>query len=94
MPDEPQMNVDDLVDKMSDDRLAVAFKRAEREFGDCVADYESEEFKAEFAEQIKRLVAQDFTEELSKKGFLEPNGVDEDGNTIYIPTSAGKEIMG
>lgn len=78
------INVDEEVLALSDERVMVAFARAEAEFGGLVLDYQSEEFMAEFGEQLKRLVVDDTLRDMTERGIIEPR-VETDGSLTYTP---------
>lgn len=86
------IDVSDDVEKFSDDRLVVAFERAVREFGGYVVDYDSPEFKEEFAKQLCYMVADDSMSGLVRKGFVDPR-VQEDGTLAYRLTDEGREMV-
>lgn len=87
------ISIDDAIEEMSDERFQIAFERAEREFSNCVADYDSEEFRTELAEQLKMLVLQDEIEALVDKGLLVATGVNEHGIVQYDPTPLGEAVI-
>jgi len=68
MSNEPKIPVDDLAVAMSDERWVVAYERAERAFGGCVADYDSDEFIAEVAQQLQKMIADDILARSVEKG--------------------------
>jgi hypothetical protein len=78
-------------DDPTDEQLELAFRRAEREFGDCVADYESEEFTTEFGDQLNRILTGVAIDGLIEKGLLETN-VREDGELGYTHTPKGLAV--
>lgn len=78
-------------DNPTDEQLDLAFKRACREFGDCVADYESDEFKDEFGKQLNDILNEEAIQGLVDKGLLEVV-VREDGELGYTPTHHGKRM--
>jgi hypothetical protein len=78
-------------DDPTDEQLQLAFKRACREFGDCVADYESDEFKSEFHEQLERILNEEAISGLIDKGLI-TSVVREDGEIGYSVTPVGQQI--
>lgn len=93
MDDLDDLSVDDIVGQFSEERMEMAFKRAEREFGGLVADYESEEFEEEFHNQLKLMAAKDIYDELIRKGVIETVGVDEEGHVRYDLTPEGHKEL-
>lgn len=85
-------DIDDLISNMSDERMMVAFRRAEKEFGGVVADYESEEFTAEYHDHLKRLVAEDFVANMREQGLVEAR-VNKDGEHEFFPTPLGEKAI-
>lgn len=79
-------------DNPTDEQLDVAFKRACREFGDCVADYESDEFTTEFSEQLNRILNEEAIQGLIDKGLM-TSMVREDGEIGYVPTPLGQRVI-
>ncbi len=86
--DQPTM-IDD--DDPTDEQLEIAFKRACKEFGDCVADYESEAFTTEFHDQLNLLLTEGAIQGLIDKGFI-TSVVRDDGAIGYMPTSTGQQV--
>lgn len=78
-------------DNPTDEQLTLAFKRACREFGDCVADYESDEFTTEFHDQLNRILNEEVIQGLIDKGFM-TTGVRDDGEIGYTLTPAGEQV--
>lgn len=78
-------------DEPTDDQLDTAFKRSCHEFGDCVADYESDEFTKEFHDQLNRILTEDTIRGLIDKGFV-TSMVRDDGEIGYVLTSSGSEV--
>lgn len=60
--------VDDIVAEFSDEKLKIGFDRAVAEFGGIVADYDDEEFAAEFANQLKMMALKDVMNSLVANG--------------------------
>lgn len=83
MPDSNTIMIDDEIANMPDKQFNVAFERAEKEFGGCVADYESEEFVEELNSQLKTLTATSLLEEWAEQGEIVPIEVRDDGYTVY-----------
>jgi hypothetical protein len=75
-------------DDPTDEQLELALQRAKREFGGCVADYESEEFITEFGDQLSCILTGEAIDGLIKKGLVETN-VREDGHIGYTLTPEG-----
>jgi|SRR5208283_5233627 len=88
------IDIDDLVAKLPDEKFKLAHERATQAFGGFVADEESDEFVEEFANQLKLIVAKEMTEDLCSRGYLEPDGVDDEGNVIYRETEKGRNATG
>lgn len=78
-------------DEPSDEQLQVAFERACHEFGDCVADYESDEFTKEFHDQLNRILNEEAIQGLIDKGLMTAT-VREDGQIGYLLTPLGEEV--
>lgn len=78
-------------DEPTDDQLQSAFKKACGEFGDCVADYESDEFTEEFGKQLNNILTEDAIKDLIDKGLMTAM-VREDGQIGYILTEQGSEV--
>jgi hypothetical protein len=78
-------------DEPTEGQLQVAFERACHEFGDCVADYESEEFETEFTEQLNRLLTEEAAQSLVEKGYMTAHVLDN-GELGYTLTPYGKAI--
>jgi hypothetical protein len=78
-------------DDPTDEQLQLAFKRACREFGDCVADYESDAFTTEFHEQLERILNEEAISGLIDKGLV-TSVVREDGEIGYTVTPAGRQV--
>jgi hypothetical protein len=78
-------------DDPTDEQLTLAFQRACREFGDCVADYESDEFTQEFHDQLNRILNEEAIQGLIDNGLMTAM-VRDDGAIGYIPTSFGKQV--
>lgn len=78
-------------DDPTDEQLQQAFKKACREFGDCVADYESDEFTQEFHEQLNNILNEAAIQTLMDKGLMTPM-VRDDGEIGYVLTDLGNEV--
>lgn len=78
-------------DSPSDEQLALAFKQACSEFGDCVADYENEEFTKEFHDQLNTILTEAALDGLIEKG-LATSMVRDDGQIGYILTQLGRDV--
>lgn len=86
--DQPILIADD---NPTDEQLTLAFKRACHEFGDCVADYESNEFTKEFHDQLNRILNEEAIQGLIEKGLMTAM-VRDDGKIGYITTPFGKQV--
>jgi hypothetical protein len=84
----PIMIVDD---NPTDEQLDLAFKKACKEFGDCVADYESDEFTGEFHDQLNNILNEEAVQGLIDKGLI-TTVVRDDGAIGYISTPAGHQV--
>lgn len=78
-------------DDPTDEQLQKAFKQACKEFGDCVADYESDEFEKEFADQLNQILTEDTIQNLIDKGLVTAM-VRDDGYIGYMVTELGQKI--
>lgn len=78
-------------DNPTDEQLTIAFKRACHEFGDCVADYESDEFTEEFRDQLNRILNEEAIQALIDKDLMTAI-VRDDGEIGYITTPFGKQV--
>lgn len=78
-------------DDPTDEQLQLAFKRARSEFGDCVADYESDEFSKEFHDQLNHILNEATIQSLIDKGLMTAM-VRDDGEIGYILTEMGQEV--
>lgn len=78
-------------DDPTDEQLTLAFKRSCREFGDCVADYESDAFTEEFSDQLNRVLNDAALQTLMEKNLITAS-VREDGEIGYMLTPAGKQV--
>jgi hypothetical protein len=78
-------------DNPTDEQLELAFKRACKEFGDCVADYESDEFTTEFHDQLNLILNEETVKNLINKGLMTAI-VRDDGEIGYMLTPAGQQI--
>jgi hypothetical protein len=78
-------------DDPTDEQLQLAFKRACSEFGDCVADYESEEFTKEFHDQLNAILNEEAIGGLIEKGLM-TSMVRDDGEIGYILTQLGHDV--
>lgn len=87
------IDVTEEVEKFSDDRAVLAFERAEREFGNCVADYESDEFMEEFARQLCHMAADDALTSLLRKGVVKVTRIEDNGELVYALTDKAKEAF-
>lgn len=86
--DQPILITDD---NPTDEQLAIAFKHACHEFGDCVADYESEEFTKEFHDQLNAILNEEAIGGLIEKGLM-TSMVRDDGEIGYILTQLGHDV--
>jgi hypothetical protein len=89
--DAPVIFIED--DEPTDEQLQIAFHRAKKEFGDCVADYESEAFETEFADQLNLILNEEAIGNLVEKGLMEVR-VRDDGHLGYAVTSTGEAVLG
>jgi hypothetical protein len=78
-------------DNPTDEQLELAFKRASKEFGDCVADYESDEFTTEFHDQLNLILNEETIKGLIDKGLMTAM-VRDDGEIGYMLTPAGRQV--
>jgi hypothetical protein len=78
-------------DNPTDKQLDQAFKKACREFGDCVADYESDEFTTEFHDQLNLILNEEAIQNLINKGLMTAV-VREDGAIGYTTTPLGRQV--
>ena len=78
-------------DNPTDEQLELAFKRANKEFGDCVADYESDEFTTEFHDQLNLILNEETMKVLIDKGLMTAM-VRDDGEIGYMLTPAGRQV--
>jgi hypothetical protein len=86
--DEPIMIEDD---DPTDEQLELAFKQASKEFGDCVADYESDEFRGEFDDQLNLILNEEAIQGLIDKELM-TTVVRDDGHIGYMTTARGAEV--
>lgn len=85
----PQVIIED--DNPSDEQLHLAFERAKAEFGDCVQDYESDEFMEEFDRQVNLILTEEAIRGLIDKGIMVEGA--EDGGEIGLRlTSLGQDL--
>jgi hypothetical protein len=78
-------------DDPTEDQLQLALKQAKREFGDCVADYESDEFEKEFHDQLNLILNEEAISNLIDQDLVTPV-VRDDGQIGYLPTAAGAQV--
>lgn len=78
-------------DEPTDKQLTDAFKKACHEFGDCVSDYESDEFEQEFKDQLDKLLMEDTIQNLIDQGLVTAM-VRDDGQIGYILTEKGNLV--
>lgn len=78
-------------DNPTDEQLDLAFKKARKEFGDCVADYESDEFTKEFHDQLNDILNQEAVQGLIDKGLI-TTVVRDDGAIGYMTTPTGRQV--
>ena len=78
-------------DNPTDEQLERAFEQAKKEFGGAHADYESEEFTAEFGIQLNDILTEEAIQGLIDKGIAEPV-VREDGQIGYNLTEFGQKV--
>jgi len=78
-------------DDPTDEQLEIAFKQARKEFGDCVADYESDEFTTEFHDQLNLILNEEAIQGLIDKELL-TTVVREDGYIGYMTTPLGQQV--
>jgi hypothetical protein len=78
-------------DDPTDEQLDRAFKLACKEFGDCVADYESDEFTTEFHDQLNGILNEAAVQGLVDKGLM-TTVVRDDGAIGYMTTPLGQQV--
>jgi len=83
------IDVDDIVEGFSDEKIAGAFRRACARVGvDSFEAFDLEDpahYEA-FEDELKMLAATKLQEDLAAKGYLEPDYVDDEGRVVYKRT--------
>lgn len=85
------IDITEIVDQWPESRWQVAVERAEREFGGCVADYDSDEFVMEVKQQIAKMFLDESFPRLVEEGYLKVTGVNDEGEYEYEPTEKGEQ---
>ncbi len=81
------------IDDLSLERKALAFDRAEREFGGCVVDHYSEAFLDEFSKQMYMMLVKDTTAELLEFGLVDVEIDPETGERIWTVNDKGRRAL-
>src|SRR5208282_1403394 len=82
----------DVLNELTEEQQALAWRRAKRAFQDCVVDYESDEFIEEFEEAVAKIAMQEDLESLERQGCVEITGICENGEYSYKITAKGEQI--
>jgi len=78
-------------DEPTEAQLEQAFNQAKDEFGGVVADYESDEFREEFNEQLNAILTEEAIQGLIDKGIMVPQAMDG-GEVGYKLTPYGTAL--